>query len=162
MNAKEVIRNTIDMGQELIEKYLSDMNDNDLMVRPLPGMNHAAWQLGHLISAENQMISGIGFDMPALPDGFAESYTKETSTSDDPAKFATKDQYMIWLGEQRKGTLAALDSVGDADLGKPSPESMQEYAKTAAAVFNIIGLHAMMHACQLVALRRKLGKPVLI
>ncbi len=162
MNAKDVIKNSIDMGHEILTAYLGDLADDDLMLRPVPGMNHIAWQLGHLISAEHQMISDAGFAMPPLPDGFAESYAKETSTSDDPSKFAKKQQYLDWLEQQRAGTMAALNTVSDTDLDKATPESMQAYAPTVGSAFNVIGIHTMMHAAQFVAVRRKLERPVLI
>ena len=41
-------------------------------------------------------------------------------------------------------------------------EAMRDYAPTIGAVFNLIGLHAMMHAGQFVPVRRMLGKPILI
>ncbi len=162
MTAKDIITISIDMAHEIMTAYLGDLNDEDIMLRPVPGMNHIAWQLGHLISSEHQMISDAGYNMPELPDGFDESYTKETSTSDDVSKFATKDQYLEWLGQQRAGTLAALDKVSDADLDKPTPESMHAYAPTVGSAFNIIGIHTMMHASQFVATRRKLEKPIAI
>ena len=162
MTAKDVVKSTIDMGHQVLTAYLSDLNDADLMVRPVSGANHIAWQLGHLIAAEHQMLTEAGFKMPALPEGFAESYTKETSTSDDPGKFHSKEQYLEWMGQQRAATLAALDAASENDLGKPAPESMREYAATVADVFNVVGIHTMMHASQFVVVRRKLGKPVLI
>ncbi len=162
MNAKDVIKNTINMGHEILTTYIGDMSDADLMVRPVPGANHIAWQLGHLVASEREMMLGAGCNMPALPDGFAESHTKETSTSDDASKFHKKDDYLKWMGEQRAGTIAALDAIADADLDKATPEAMQEYAPTVGSAFNIVGLHTMMHAAQFVPVRRKLGKPVLI
>jgi hypothetical protein len=63
---------------------------------------------------------------------------------------------------QREATLAALTAAPEADLGKPTPESMREYAPTVGVAFNVVGIHTMMHAAQFVAVRRKLGKPVLI
>ena len=108
------------------------------------------------------MLTGAGFSMPDLPDGFADSYTKETSTSDDASKFHKKDEYLKLMAEQRTATLAALDAASATDLDKPSPEEMQAYAPTIGAVFNIVGIHVMMHAPQFVPVRRKLGKPVLI
>ncbi len=162
MTSKDVIKNTIDMGNEILNAYIGDMTDADLMVRSVEGTNHIAWQMGHLISSEHQMLSDAGFQMPALPDGFAEMHTKETATSDDAAKFFAKAQYMDALAEQRKGTVAALAAVADADFDKPTPESMQAYAPTVGAAFNIIGLHTMMHAAQFVSVRRKLGKPIVI
>lgn len=162
MTAKDVIQNSINMGHEVLTAYLNDFGDADLLIRPVPGANHIAWQLGHLITAEHQMMTDAGFRMPALPDGFAESYTKETSSSDDPAKFHKKEQYLALMGEQRAATMEALTAASDSDLDKPTPESMHEYAPTVGVAFNVVGVHIMMHASQFVALRRKLNKPVLI
>ncbi len=162
MTPKDVIKHTIDTCHELTMAYVSDLSDEDLMLRPASQANHIAWQLGHLIAAEHQMLSQAGFDMPALPEGFAEAYTKETTNSDDPGKFHTKEQYLAWMEEQRSGVLAALDAVPEADLDKPCPESMREYAPTVGVAFNVSGIHKMMHSAQFIAVRRQLGKPVLI
>ena len=162
MTPKDVIKNTIGMSHEILTTYLNDMNDADLMVRPVPEANHIAWQLGHLISAEWQMMTGAGVAMPDLPDGFAESHTPETSKSDDAAKFLTKEKYLSLMQLQRASTLTTLDTAPDTDLDKPTPESMREYAPTVGAAFNMIGIHEIMHAAQFVVVRRKLGKPVLI
>ena len=162
MTAKDMIKTTIGMGHEILTTYLSDLSDEDLMVRAVPGVNHIAWQLGHLIASEHDMLSQVGFSMPDLPEGFAASYTKETATSDDVSKFHKKDAYLKWMEEQRAATLAALDAVPDADLDKPAPEPMREYAPTIGAMFNIVGVHEMMHAPQFIAVRRLAGKPVVI
>ena len=162
MIPKDVIANTIDMCHGVLMAYLGDLDDADLMVRPVPGANHLAWHLGHLIASEHQMLTDAGYKMPALPGGFEEAYSQETATSDDPAKFHKKDQYLQWVDEQRAATLALLDAATDADLDKPTPESMHEYAPTVGVAFNMIGIHTMMHAAQFIAVRRKLGKPVLI
>ncbi|MCP4591465.1 MAG: DinB family protein [bacterium] len=162
MNAKDVILNSINMGHEILTTYLSDFTDADYMVRPVEGANHAAWQLGHLITSEREMMTMVGCTMPDLPAGFAESYTKETSSSDDPSKFHKKEQYVALLEKQRAATLAALEALPESDLDKPTPESMQGYAPTVGSAFNILGFHDVMHGAQFVPLRRKLGKPVLI
>ncbi len=162
MTPNDALKLTIDMADEILTTYLSDMSDTDLMVRSVPGANHIAWQLGHLVSSEHEMLTKAGFSAPDLPDGFAASYTKETSTSDDASKFHKKDEYLKLMAEQRTATLTALEEISAADLDKPSPESMREYAPTIGAVFNILGIHVMMHAPQFVPVRRKLGKPVLI
>ncbi len=162
MAAKDIIKHTIEMGNDVFMAYLGDLEDADLMIRSQPGVNHTAWQVGHLIASENEMLSGAGFAMPPLPDGFAACYTKETSTSDDPAKFHTKEQYLANMAEQRSGTMAALEAASDSDLDKATPEAMHAFAKTVGAVFNIIGIHALMHAGQFVPVRRMRGKPVTI
>ena len=162
MTPKDVIKNTIDTCHGVLTAYLGDLTDADLLIRAVPEANHIAWQLGHLISSEHQMLTDGGFKMPDLPAGFADSYTKETAGSDDPGKVHSKEQYLSWMEDQRAATLAALDTQSDADLDKPTPEAMHDYAPTVGALFNIIGIHEMMHAAQFVAVRRKLGKAVLI
>ncbi len=162
MTPKDVIKNTIDMSHDVLNAYLSDLNDADLMVRAVPGANHIAWQLGHMIASEHQMLTDAAYTMPDLPEGFAESYSKEASKSDDPGKFHTKEQYLGWMEGQRTTTLAVLAAMPEADFDKATPEPMQEYAATVGALFNIVGIHEMMHAAQFVAVRRKLGKPITI
>jgi hypothetical protein len=162
MDAKAAIQGTINMAHFVTQQYLKDLSDADLFIRPAPGTNHIAWQLGHLIASERQMVTALGHSMPALPDGFAESYTKETSTSDDRAKFHTKAEYLSLLGRMHEGSIKALNAIPDSDLDKPGPEDMRAYAPTVGAVFNLVGQHELMHVGQFVPVRRKLGKPVVI
>lgn len=159
MDSRGAIRTGCECADHVVRGYLSDLTDADLLVRAVPGINHVAWQLGHLIASENQMIDAVcpGF-MPALPAGFGEKHSKATSGSDNPADFLTKAEYLALLDEQRRGTLAALATQTDADFDKASPESMQGYAPTVGSVFSLIGSHWMMHAGQWAVLRRKLGR----
>lgn len=162
MNAKDVIRLTLDNADEILHAYLKDLSDADLLVRPVEGMNHIAWQLGHLVSSEQGMISALGHAMPELPVGFAEAHSRDGAASNDRGRFASKDTYLSLLKDMHRGSLKALEATPDADLDKPGPESMRSYAPTVGAVFNILGVHILMHAGQFVAVRRKLGKPITI
>lgn len=149
----------MDTGDFVSMAYLDDMSDAELMRRPHPGCNHVIWQLGHLIAAEHTMIESIApGKMPALPAGFAERYTKETATSDDPAKFDNKETLLRVYREQRAGAIKILDSMSDADLGKESPEAVRGYAPNYAAMFGLQGGHWLMHAGQWAVLRRQLGR----
>jgi hypothetical protein len=162
MDAKAAFKTTYDMGRMVTTTYLSDLNDADLFVRPVPGMNHIAWQLGHLIASEQSMIQGMGYSAAELPEGFAAAHSMETASSDDRSRFLTKPAYLDLADRVRKATIAALERTSDADLDKPAPERMRSYAPTVGAVFGLIGTHEFMHSGQFVAVRRKLGKPVVI
>jgi hypothetical protein len=158
LTVKELIRNQMKFGDMLIQSYLGDLSDADLLVRSVPGANHIAWQMGHLISSAKHILQGLGHDGMALPDGFEETYKKENAASDDPKLFATKAEYLRLHGLALNAIEAALDKTPDAALEEPSPESMREYAPTKAAVFMLFGNHLAMHAGQFVPIRRKLGK----
>lgn len=162
MTAKDVFSMTLASAQFVTTTYLSDLSDADLLVRPLPGMNHVAWQLGHLICAEHKFLTQLGHNLPELPVGFAAAHSKETAGVDDASKFARKADYLTLMKKMHDATLSAIRATPDADLNKPGPEAMRAYAPTVGAVFNLIGTHEFMHHGQFVALRRKLGKPVVI
>src|SRR5436853_2117702 len=108
MNAKDAIKHALNSNHQVLKMYVSDLSDADLLVRPVPGANHIAWQLGHLIDSEPHLIHMELPDAayPALPAGFAEQHTKETSTSDSPAGFRTKAEYLDQAKRMRTATLA--------------------------------------------------------
>lgn len=162
MNAKDVIRQSMQTAQMVTKAYLEDLSNDELLVRPTPGSNHIAWQLGHLIASEREMIQSLGCTMPELPAGFEGAHAPEASKSDDRSKFAQKADYLALMEKMHASTMQALDKTSDADLDKPAPEKMRAYAPTFGAVFQMIALHEMMHVGQFVPVRRKLNKPIAI
>jgi hypothetical protein len=162
MDSRQALKCGIAGGQQIVEYYLGDLTDAELLVRAVPGSNHIAWQLGHLIASENDMIEALRpKSMPPLPAGFREKHEKQSATSDDPKAFLSKAEYLDLLKKQRAGTLAVLDSLSDAELSQPAPEAMRAYLQTVAEVFAMQGTHWVMHAGQWALIRRKLGRPPL-
>ena len=158
----EHIKTELQMPNFVVKAYLEDLSDDQLMLRAAEGVNHIAWQVGHLIVSENQLINMVcPNSMPPLPEGFAEKHSKDTAASDNPQEFCTKAEYLKAMDEQRAGTLAALANLSDEDLAKPAPEDVQRIAPTVGAMFAMQGTHWMMHAGQWVVVRRQLGKPAL-
>jgi uncharacterized damage-inducible protein DinB len=130
-----------------------------LLVRSVPGSNHIAWQLGHMIGGTQMMLGALGQPAPELPAGFVAAHGKETAASDDPAKFATKAQYLALMEQMKAASLAAIEATPDRAMDQPGPEEMRQYAPTVGAVLALLGNHWLMHAGQFVPIRRKLGKP---
>ena len=163
MNAKDAIKHSMDLSDMVLKTYVGDLNDAELMTRPAKGANHLAWQLGHLISSEYQLISGVCAGACAeLPGGFHEQHAKETAGSDDRTKFLTKQQYLDLFDKMRRATKVALDNLNDADLDKPGPAHFAKICPTVGTVFNLAASHPLMHSGQFATVRRMLGKPILI
>jgi len=158
MSLKNNIRWQIEQNHWITMAYVQDLADADFFLRPVPGMNHIAWQMGHLITSSKNMLGALGQPAPALPAGFEGAYSKETAASDDRSKFATKDVYLDLAAKTKEASLAALDAIPESKLDDPGPEPMREYAPTVASVLTMLGAHWLMHAGQFVAVRRKLGK----
>lgn len=162
MQAKDAIRQSIEMADMVTGKYLEDLDDAAFLARPVPGMNHIAWQIGHLISTERAALEAIKpGSCPPLPEGFDAKHGKETTAFNAPADFYTKDEYLAaWKG-QRAALLSVLDSLDDAGLDAPAPERLRGFCPTVGLAINMMGgLHPMMHVGQYVAVRRAKEKPI--
>lgn len=142
--------------------YLNDLSDADLLVRPVPGTNHIAWQLGHLIAAENGMVEETcPGSMPPLPADFRDKHSPATASSDDRQAFLSKNEYLRLFKQQREATLKALDTLSDTDLDRPAPDRFRQYIDSAGGVFTMQASHWLMHAGQWAVVRRTLGRPPL-
>lgn len=163
MDARDVIQRSADMSGMVINSYLSDLSDADLMRRPGPGCNHLAWQIGHLISSEVGMLNSLRPGAaPELPAGFAEKHSSDTKDSDDASLFCSKQEYVDLLAKVRAASAATLATMTDSDLEQPAPEQFRQWFPTVGSFYLLIANHPLMHAGQFVPVRRALGKPVLI
>ncbi len=163
MHGKDAIRNAYELSQMVLQSYVSDLSDEELLTRPADGCNHVAWQLGHLISSEGGLLDTVapGHSIE-LPAGFAEKHSKENKDSDTPADFVGRDEYLALFAKIKEATFAALETQTDEQLAAPAPEHLQSICSNTGGVFILIATHAMMHVGQMVPVRRKLGKPILI
>jgi len=161
MTPKDVFRQVLESGDMHLRAYTADMTDADLLVRSVPGSNHAAWQLGHMVVGTSHMLTALGRPPIELPEGFAAAHSAENSASDDAGRFAKKAEYLALLDKAKSAILAAIEATPDATLDAPGPEAMREFAPTVGNVLTMLGGHWLMHSGQLVPIRRKLGRPIL-
>ncbi|MEM9588008.1 MAG: DinB family protein, partial [Planctomycetota bacterium] len=142
MQSKDVIRSAMGFSDQVFSTYLSDMSDQDLLTRPGDGCNHVAWQIGHLISSEVMLLEmicqGEGI---TLPDGFAETHSKENCDCDDGSNFHTLQQYQELYEKARKASRAALDSMPEERLDEESPEQMRSFCPTLTDMWVLIATH---------------------
>src|SRR5262249_8276121 len=139
----DAIVTALSSTQNLLNMYVADLSDADLMVRPAPGANHIAWQLGHLVAAEGLLVAPQlpGTSYPALPSGFAEKYGKETAGDDSPSHFLSKAQYLEMFNGHRDVTKAAVAKLSDADLDKPTTGNMAQFAPTLGVLLMLVSNH---------------------
>ncbi len=162
MNACKVVETALTSTQGLPNWYVGDLSDADLLIRPVPGANHIAWQFGHLIASEIHLVKEqfSNAPYPELPAGFAEQHSKETAAQESPKGFLGKAQYLELFNKVREATKAVAAKLSDADLDRATTGKMAEFAPTLAAWFLLVSNHTLMHAGQFTVVRRKLGKPI--
>ena len=142
----------------IFSETANSLSGEEFFARPVPGANHPAWQLGHLIASERKMLVKAGATMPDLPPGFAETFTPDTAAVDDPARFPDKQTLLDLFRQTRAASAAFARGLSDDDLEKPTGE---QWAPTVADLLAVQAGHADMHVGQLQVLRRKLGKPIM-
>ncbi len=59
MITHDAVEANLRMAHMLLHAYIEDFTDEELLVRPVAGANHVAWQLGHLICSEYSIISQV-------------------------------------------------------------------------------------------------------
>ncbi len=162
MTPLELIADTCARNLGMLSHSLADFTDADMLVRPCPGANHTAWQLGHLVVSETQMLNACQAGIiPELPAGFADKFTSKTAAIDDPAAFPAKAQLLAMLGKAREAAVAWIRTLDPRRLNDPGPERMREFMPTVGHVVMMIPQHVAMHLGQAQVVRRKLGKPVM-
>ncbi len=162
MNVKDLLRYNVTFTHNITKKYMDDIADEEMLVRAVPGSNHLAWQLGHLVASERSLLEAIGADVPDLPEGFAENHGRENTGSDDPNDFLAKAQYFELMEQMHEAAEAAIGKTDEAGLDAPTPEKLRSMFPTVGSVLLMAGSHEMMHTGQIAAIHRKLGKPIVI
>lgn len=162
MTAKDAIQYALQSTEGMLAMYFGDLSDADLLVRPVPGANHIAWQIGHLIGSERHLVETIpGGSYPELPAGFNEKHSTKNGKDDDPKGFLSKAEYLDLFKKTRAATIALVGKLSDVDFDKPTSGSMAQFAPTWGTLFLLVANHTFMHGGQFTVVRRKLGKPVL-
>lgn len=163
MNVNDLLTDVLARTLEMVKSTLADFSDADMLVRPAPGANHAAWQLGHMINSETNMVNAFrpGAAAP-LPPGFAEKFAKEKASADSPADFLPKAELIAALERTRAASIAWVKSLSPQDMDQPAPEKLRRFATTAGHLAAMMPIHTTMHLGQFQVIRRKLGKPVLM
>jgi hypothetical protein len=162
MNAKDAIKLSLKSTGDMLSQYLADFSDQDILVKPVPAANNAAWQVGHLIAVEAMLRDMLpGATYPELPAGLMAYADGKTSKTTPPGGYLKKAEYVDWFSKVRSATLANVDRLSDADLDKPTPGDFAAWAPTLGALLVLTANHTLMHAGQFSVVRRALNKPVL-
>ncbi len=161
MKAIELIQKALAFSQGMINNYLNDLSDDDILTRPVPSANNVAWQLGHLTASEVMMVkeqlpNAVYPELPAKLQEHASGKSATTITS-----FLKKSEYLEWFNRVRSATIENVGKLQEADLDKATVGQMKDFCPRLGELLNLITVHDMMHGGQFTVVRRALNKPVL-
>jgi len=162
MSPTDLMSDNITRNGEILKMTLADFSQADLLARPVPGANHAAWQLGHLIGSAAHMLGAVAPGViPQAAVKMGEPFNGKTANVDDPAFFPDKSQLLETFAQTHGAIADWVKTLTPADLARPTPAPMSDFAPTVGHLVLMTVSHIMMHVGQMQVIRRKLGKPLL-
>jgi DinB superfamily len=161
MSNAELFSKNILQTKGMIDMFLKDFSDADMLFRPAKTANHAIWQMGHLANSVRNMVTTCDPSV-AFPFQDDTRFGKSKASIDDPAFFPKKAELLGRFDQAMDIAAAWVAKLTDADLAKPTPERMQAFVPTVANLAILLASHPFMHMGQFTVTRRALGKPILM
>jgi hypothetical protein len=140
------------------KRLVADIPDDKLARQPAPGMNHAAWVLGHLACTADMLGAMIGVK-PVCPPDWAALFDWNSSPSSEASRYPAKSVLLKALDDAHAGIAAALPGVPAARWSDPTPlEAVRGFLPTLGDCFVfVMAAHENLHLGQLSAWRRVQG-----
>jgi hypothetical protein len=140
------------------KRLVADIPDDAMASQPSPGMNHAAWVLGHLACTADMLGDMIGVK-PACPPEWATLFDWNSNPSSDASRYPVKSVLLKALEDAHAGIAAALPGVAESRWSETTPlEAIRGFLPTIGDCFVfVMAAHENMHLGQLSAWRRVQG-----
>lgn len=145
----------------LLKHFLEGLTPDQWLWQPAEGINHVAWQAGHLAVAQHALcLRRVRGESPDdarfLPESFAARYGKGSTPEAGAEANATVDELLVVLDAVHERVEAELAERTDRDLDRPvdPPHPMYE---TVLGGVEFAPQHELMHVGQVVLLRRLMG-----
>ncbi len=140
------------------KRLVADIPDDTMALQPAPGMNHAAWVLGHLACTADMLGAMIGVK-PTCPADWATRFDWNSSPSSDASQYPSKATLLQALEDAHATIAAALPDVPQSRWQETTPlEAVRGFLPTLGDCFVfVMAAHENMHLGQLSAWRRVQG-----
>lgn len=147
----------LELSRGFLKMLLEGLTDEQMMTRPCPKGNHAAWIVGHLAWTDDSFLQGLAGQASGIPESWNAMFGMKSEPSDDPAAYPPREELMRRLDDRREGVRAWLSGLSEAELTAPIEGDMAQFARTLAMVPSSLSFHEGMHAGQLSMARRAAG-----
>ena len=141
-------------------RLVADVPPEAMAAQPAPGMNHAAWVIGHLTFVCD-LLGGVVGLAPAMPEAWLPIFNNESKPSADAAIYPDKATLVSALARGHARVAEAVATAGPEAMGRPLPdENFRKFLPTIGdAVVYLCTSHESVHLGQLSAWRRAQGLP---
>ena len=141
-------------------RLVADLAEEQMTVQPAPGMNHAAWVLGHL-ACSGDLVGGLIGNTPVCPPEWQQLFDWNSTPKAGSAQYPSKAELLAALEAVHGGIAASLPAVPASRWTEPMPiDEIRGLLPTLGDGFVfVMTAHENMHLGQLSAWRRAQGMP---
>jgi hypothetical protein len=141
-------------------RLVADIPEDRMAEQPAPGMNHAAWVLGHLAYVFDSMIS-VWDQKPSMSSEWKELFNVPSQPHPDRSRYPSKAALWDAYEKAYQRIVDAVKAASDADMDRefPNPKLRGSLPTVGVAMVHILTSHQGQHLGQLSAWRRALGMP---
>src|SRR5262245_61428914 len=107
MNAIDVVRNALEMGDKLANTMLEDMRDAPLTQPTARGGNHPLWVIGHLAVAEGHLHRILSGE-PSPVEHWSGLFAGGTEPGTDASRYPAFDEVLGNYRQLRAATMKRL------------------------------------------------------
>jgi hypothetical protein len=158
----DVALRQIEFAREYTLSLIDDFDEKQWFTTPQGSVTHLAWQLGHLAVAQYGLclfrIRGrLPLDSDLMSSTFRKKFSKGTTPDPAPQSNPPPSEIRAVFDQVHQQAKAELAGLTDRDLADAIDMPYAVEATKLGGLY-FCALHEMLHAGQIGALRRLLGK----
>ncbi|REK06715.1 MAG: DinB family protein [Planctomycetota bacterium] len=142
------------------KRLMADIPEEQMAAQPAPGMNHAAWVLGHLAYVFDSMIAVWG-QKPTMSPEWKALFNVPSQPQPERDKYPSKEELMAAYLANYQRIVDTVKAASPEDLDKefPNPKLRASLPTVGVAMVHILTSHQGQHLVQRSAWRRAQGMP---
>lgn len=164
MTKNELLVDRLQSARNWTLSLLEDIEEPLWFEIPAAGVNHIAWQVGHLAVSQVALIHVRCFGRPADacgPAGFREKFGRGSTPVADPGRYPSISEIRSAFDGIHGEVIDLVRGMSDADLAGKTPGEPHPLFSTKEGAVGTAIIHEGFHAGQIAMLRRMAGKPPL-
>jgi hypothetical protein len=159
----EMVSSQIQFVRTYTEQLLADIDQESWYEQPIDGMNHIAWQVGHLTMAQYGLAllrqrGRESADRELIPRSYLRMFAKGSSPSIDVDARPDPAEIRSVFDRVHQQVLKELEAYPLEQLDTPVELPYVAFPNKLGSLI-MSAHHEMLHAGQIGMLRRLLGKP---
>ncbi|MEM9412165.1 MAG: DinB family protein [Planctomycetota bacterium] len=159
----QIAKSQIRSAREYLLSNLDGLSEDDWFWMPESSFSHIAWQVGHLCMAQYGLTlfrqrGRAEIDTSLMSGKFRKKFMKGTTPSNDRENHPQRNEILDVLHRVNEQMLLEIDSFDGDVLDEPMEMPFAGFpTKYGSLLF--AAHHEMLHAGQIGAIRRLMGKP---